>query len=71
MEEKAAQESFQKITDEIKKKLIDRHMTQVELGKLINEKPVQLNRAIKGYMNPQSIKIREKVYKVLDIKDES
>ena len=39
----------------------------VELARLINEKPVQLNRAIHADMSPKSVEIRQKVYRVLDI----
>lgn len=53
----------------IKIRLLEKGMTQVELGRLINEKPQQLSRAIHGDMQPKSKEIREKVYQVLDIKE--
>ncbi|AYM04127.1 transcriptional regulator [Lactobacillus sp. ZJLC28-8] len=50
-------------------RLLEKDMTQVELASLINEKPVQLNRAIHADMSPKSVEIRQKVYRVLDIKE--
>lgn len=55
------------ITNRIKMRLLEKDMTQVELASLINEKPVQLNRAIHADMSPKSVEIRQKVYRVLDI----
>ena len=57
------------ITNRIKMRLLEKDMTQVELASLINEKPVQLNRAIHADMSPKSVEIRQKVYRVLDIKN--
>lgn len=57
------------ITNRIKMRLLEKDMTQVELASLINEKPVQLNRAIHADVSPKSVEIRQKVYRVLDIKD--
>jgi len=44
-------------------------MSQVELANLIGEGVQQLNRAIHADMSPKSVEIRQKIYKVLDIKD--
>lgn len=57
------------ITNRIKMRLLEKDMTQVELASLINEKPVQLNRAIHADMSPKSVEIRQKVYRVLDIRN--
>lgn len=57
------------ITNRIKMRLLEKDMTQVELASLINEKPVQLNRAIHADMSPKSVEIRQKVYRVLDIQN--
>lgn len=57
------------ITSKIKIGLLERNMSQVELASLIGEGVQQLNRAIHADMSPKSVKIRQKIYKVLDIKD--
>ncbi|WP_413627128.1 transcriptional regulator [Fructilactobacillus vespulae] len=67
MLEESAREKIELLTDEIIIKLRRKHMSQVELGKMIDESPVQLNRAIHGDMTPKSVKIRKKIYKVLDM----
>ncbi|GAX04590.1 hypothetical protein IWT140_02232 [Secundilactobacillus pentosiphilus] len=51
----------------IKRALLDRDMTQVELSKLLSVNPQVLNRAIHGDMSPRSIEIRQQVKKVLAI----
>ena len=67
MTEQSLVEASKLITKQIKSKLLDRDMTQVELSDLIKENPQQLNRAIHGDMSPKSKEIREKIYKVLDM----
>lgn len=57
------------ITSKIKISLLERGMSQVELAALIGEGVQQLNRAIHADMSPKSVEIRQKIYKVLDIKD--
>ena len=57
------------ITRKIKIGLLERGMSQVELANLIGEGVQQLNRAIHADMSPKSVEIRQKIYKVLDIKD--
>lgn len=57
------------ITSKIKIGLYERGMSQVELSELIGEGPQQVNRAIHADMSPKSVEIRQKIYKVLDIKD--
>lgn len=51
----------------IKVKLLDRHMTQAELSRLLNINRQQVNRAIKGDNTPRAIDIRKKIYRVLDM----
>ncbi|CAM3210156.1 helix-turn-helix domain-containing protein [Lactiplantibacillus plajomi] len=55
------------ITSKIKIRLLERGMSQVELAELIGEGPTQLNRAIHADTSPKSVRIRQKIYKVLDI----
>lgn len=69
MTEQKLVEGAKTITNRIKIRLLEKDMTQVELASLINEKPVQLNRAIHADMSPKSVEIRQKVYRVLDIKE--
>lgn len=59
----------QEIETNIKSALVQRHMTQVELARLLDISPVRANQAIKGDMRPSSVAIRKKIYRVLDIKD--
>lgn len=61
------EQSALKIEEQIKLKLLERHMSQKELSDLIKENPQQVNRAIKGWTNPKSITIRKKIYRVLDM----
>lgn len=69
MSEETLIKGAQSIKVKIKMALIQREMTQVELSKLLQENPQQVNRAISGDMSPKSLEIRQKVYKVLGIKD--
>lgn len=68
MTEEAMAAGANAIKNKIKIELLERNMTQVELSNLIKENPQQLNRAIHGDMSPKSKAIREKIYKVLNIK---
>ncbi|WP_047999384.1 hypothetical protein [Lactiplantibacillus herbarum] len=61
--------SARAITNKIKIGLLERDMSQVELANLIGEGVQQLNRAIHADMSPKSVEIRQKIYKVLNIKD--
>lgn len=65
--EQSLEQSAATIEKQIKVNLLNRHMSQKELSDLIKENPQQVNRAIKGWTNPKSIKIRKKIYRVLDI----
>ncbi|MCT3295804.1 helix-turn-helix domain-containing protein [Lactiplantibacillus pentosus] len=57
------------ITSKIKIRLLERGMSQVELSDLIGVGPQQLNRAIHADMSPKSVRIRKKIYTVLNIND--
>lgn len=67
MTEEILDKSAKEITRKIKISLFEKDMKQVDLAKLINENPTQLNRAIHGDMTPKSISIRQSIYKILDI----
>lgn len=54
------------LESKIKIKLIERDMTQVELARLIDEGPQQVNRAIKGDVSPKAREIRSKIARVLN-----
>ncbi|MCH5463225.1 helix-turn-helix transcriptional regulator [Lactobacillus sp. LC28-10] len=51
----------------IKKALLDRDMTQVELSKLLDVNPQVLNRAVQGDMSPRSLEIRHSINRVLGL----
>lgn len=67
MTEQSLVDASKSITKQIKLKLFERDMKQIELSNLISEGSVQVNRAIHGDMSPKSKEIREKIYKVLDM----
>lgn len=69
MTEQNLAEGVQAIYKQIKIRLFEKNMTQIELANLIGEGPQQLSRAIHGDMQPKSVEIRQKVYRVLDIKN--
>lgn len=66
--EDALAESSKAMERKIKIALLERNMTQRELSRLIKENPQQVNRAIKGDTAPKSRKLRDKIYKVLNLK---
>lgn len=68
MTEQNLMEGAKQITNQIKIGLLERNMSQVELSRLIDENPTQVNRAIHADMYPKSLMIRGKIYRVLDIK---
>lgn len=57
--------SIDKLKKQIKMKLLEKDMKQVELANLINEGQVQVNRAINGDASPKSKTIRKKIYLIL------
>ncbi|HJF46908.1 MAG TPA: helix-turn-helix transcriptional regulator [Limosilactobacillus oris] len=63
--EQALKQSAADIEKNIKIKLLERNMSQVELSKLIGENPQSVNRAIHGANSPKSAAIRKKIYRVL------
>lgn len=66
--EDALAESSKAMERKIKIALLERNMTQRELSRLIKENPQQVNRAIKGDTAPKSRELRDKIYKVLNLK---
>jgi len=66
--EQSLVDGAKEITNRIKIRLLEKGMSQVELAGLIKENPVQLNRAIHADPSPKSVEIRQKIYRVLDIK---
>ncbi|GAF41155.1 hypothetical protein FC83_GL000941 [Agrilactobacillus composti DSM 18527 = JCM 14202] len=67
MTEEKLTETANAITSQIKIALFKKNMKQTELAQLIDENPQQISRAIHGDMQPKSIEIRRKIYRVLDI----
>lgn len=60
-------ETALQVKKEIKVVLLEKNMSQVELAEKIEEGVVQVNRAIAGDVSPKSVKIREKIYRTLEI----
>ncbi|MBS0948341.1 helix-turn-helix transcriptional regulator [Levilactobacillus brevis] len=69
MTEQNLVEGAQAITSKIKIRLLEKGMSQIELSELISEGPQQVNRAIHADTSPKSVNIRQKIYRVLDIKE--
>ena len=67
MTEEKLMDEVEKMRETIKIGLLRKRITQVKLSEMIGEGTVQVNRAINGDMSPKSSKIRQKIYKVLDI----
>lgn len=65
--EQALEKTAADVETHIKMKLLERHMSQVELSNLIKENSQSVNRAIHGANNPKSKAIRQKIYRVLDM----
>ncbi|ANK66561.1 helix-turn-helix domain-containing protein [Loigolactobacillus backii] len=57
------------IKKQIKVKLLERDISQIELAEMIHENTSQVSRAISGDISPKSIKIRERIYFILNIKE--
>ncbi|HIY57924.1 MAG TPA: helix-turn-helix transcriptional regulator [Candidatus Tetragenococcus pullicola] len=49
----------------IKKRLIEREMSQNDLAEYIGISKVYISRAINGDVSPRSIKIRKQIYQIL------
>lgn len=69
MVEQSLEATAKSIKKRIKMGLYERDMSQVELAELIGETTPQVSRAINGDISPKSVKIREKIYRVLGIED--
>ena len=67
MTEEKLMDEVAKMRETIKIGLLRKRITQVKLSEMIGEGTVQVSRAINGDMSPKSSKIRQKIYKVLDI----
>lgn len=61
-------EAKRAIEAKIKNALIENNLTQKDLAKELNEGIQQLNRAVKGNTDANSIRIRKEIYAVLHIK---
>ncbi|WP_300558455.1 helix-turn-helix transcriptional regulator [Companilactobacillus sp.] len=69
MSEQQVVNYFTNLSNEIKKELLDRNMSQRELARSLNLNPQQMNRAIKGGMTPKDKLIRVEIKKILGIKE--
>lgn len=70
MAEEALQEAASTVKKAIKKRLIDRNMTQKEIADMIGISQQQMTRAVAGASGPRDVEIRQQVYKILDMKEE-
>lgn len=66
--EEQLEQAKKAVERQIKMKLFDKNMTQAKLASLIGESRATVSLAIKGNTNPKSIKVRKKIYKLLEIK---
>ena len=66
--EKILEDAQREIESKIKMHLLERNMSQTELADLIGTSPQWVNRAIKGQNTPKANRIREKIYRVLNIR---
>ena len=64
-EESELKKATTKIEASIKARLVERHMSQIKLARLLETSPQWINRAIKGQNTPKAIEIRNKIYDVL------
>ena len=55
------------VTKLIKSGVLDKGISQVELADMTGVTVQQINRAVNADLTPKSIKLRERIYKVLDI----
>ena len=67
MTEEKLNQATSEISKQIKIALIKKGITQVDLARVINVSPPQLNRAIKGDPTPKSKRIRQKIYHFLEM----
>ena len=66
MTEEKLMDAAAETRENIKIGLLRKQITQVQLAEMIGEGTAQVSRAIRGDMNPQSSRIRQKIYKVLE-----
>ncbi|WDF83598.1 helix-turn-helix domain-containing protein [Lacticaseibacillus pabuli] len=70
MAEEALQEAATAVKKAIKKRLIDRNMSQKEVAEMIGITQQQMTRAVAGASGPRDVEIRHQIYKILDMKEE-
>ncbi|WP_180676411.1 helix-turn-helix domain-containing protein [Leuconostoc citreum] len=56
-----------KVRVKFKIALIEHGIKQVELAKMLNTSPAQVNRALAGNTTPKDIEIQKQVAKILDV----
>lgn len=67
--EEALDKAQSEINKAIKKKMIDKGFTQVELAKMLNVGRSSINVAISGASNPQAVRLRKQIYKILGMEE--
>ena len=66
MSEQKLIDAAMEIRDSIKMGLLKKHISQVQIGKMIGEGEAQVSRAVNGDMSPKSVAIRQKIYEIIE-----
>lgn len=69
VEEVKLNEAVSNLEKSIKKRMIERNFTQIELAKMIGVGRSSVSTAISGGSSPKSKMIRKKLYKILEMED--
>lgn len=70
MPEQQLQEAALEIQMLIIRKRKERGWSQKELGEHIGESEAEVSRAVNGTLTPKAIAVRQKIYSILDIKED-
>ncbi|MBU5980067.1 XRE family transcriptional regulator [Lactobacillus helveticus] len=65
--EEKLEEAKKQVESSIKMALLKKNMSQAQLADLLGENRTAVNLAIKGNTNPKAVKLRRKIYKVLEM----
>lgn len=66
--EENLEKAKKQVEQQIKMEMLKKNMSQAQLAKMLKESRAVVNLAIKGNTSPKSIKIRKKIYQLLEIK---
>ena len=68
--EEQLEQAKQALTVAIKKKMIEKGWSQAEIAETLHLDRGVISRAVNGDANPQSVKTRKKIYKILGMEGE-